>query len=150
MANKNKQLVVAEEVVDAEIVPTEDEIRTQWKSKLAGQGFSPSGSFTRRQVFEDIVPEENASPTGYRTTMAEICDKQFGRDNWGLVPTGRIIDHPDPWQDETTEITEWQNREYDLFVRDPKLAAELPNPQTFHDIEAGAEQAVLSTGEQPV
>ena len=124
-------------VPEAGIDLASEQYRQPFIDKLTDAGFTQSGNFTRRQVYQDIDVVEPDS-TGYKPTLSQTLDQQFGQENWGLVPTGREVDSPDPWGDEAPEITSWNAKEYTLFTRDPKIIAEgeaAKPQQSFYEIE---------------
>jgi hypothetical protein len=76
----------------------------------------------------------------YLPTLPELYGKILGPGNCTFVPTGRIIDQPDPTGEESAEATAYQNRELAIYVRDPEVAAQHPEYQTADVLRAALDE----------
>lgn len=94
--------------------------RAQHRQTLLANGFQSQGYGTRRRIYEDLQDPHPGFSPGYKPTKAEIYDRTLGEDNWATVRTGVITEDPDPWGNETPDITQWQNQQHEVFTRDPK------------------------------
>lgn len=94
--------------------------RAQHRQALLANGFQLQECGTRRSIHEDLQDPHPGFPPGYKPTRAEIYNRTLGEDNWATVATGVTTEDPDPWGNETPDITEWQNQELEVFTRDPK------------------------------
>lgn len=110
------------------------------KQALLEAGFRSLGTGTRRGIYEDLRGENPRFSPGYRPTLAEIYRKKYGDDNWGVVSTGSSTEDSDPWGVEPADVTDWQNRQYEIFVRNPDESAQT-GAKSFFDIQ----QAELAT-----
>lgn len=106
---------------------------TLMRAELSKNGFELQGTGTRREIFETLMNPQAPFAKGYRPTWFEVNDEAYGRDNWATVFTGNIISDPSLSSDAEAS-NNYQNRELEVFVRDPELAQHQALPTAF-DIE---------------